>query len=117
MRVFVRETEGIMASLRYRRYVWALLRLIDAFDVVDDEVIAETSVMDRLTLQVLGHFMAETDTKILRMSIRSFTDTANAGIAAGRLLLLLNEYFIWTRRFSARDIVQVEYAGLSQNER
>ncbi|KAH8026497.1 hypothetical protein HPB51_020989 [Rhipicephalus microplus] len=40
------------------------------------------------------------------------SDTATPGIATGRLLLLLNEYFIWTRRFSARDVVEVENAGL-----
>ncbi|KAL3227125.1 hypothetical protein MRX96_048846 [Rhipicephalus microplus] len=40
------------------------------------------------------------------------SDTATPGIAAGRLLLLLNEYFIRARRFSARDVVQVEKAGV-----
>ncbi|KAL3177778.1 hypothetical protein MRX96_038915 [Rhipicephalus microplus] len=56
--------------------------------------------------------MAKADTKIVRMSIRNFTDTATPGIAAGRLHLLLNKYFIWAHRFSARDVVQVENAGL-----
>ncbi|KAL3207432.1 hypothetical protein MRX96_052680 [Rhipicephalus microplus] len=68
--------------------------------------------MDRLTLQVLGPAMAEPDSRILRTSIRNLTGTATPGIAAGRLLLLLNEYFIWARRFTAQDIVQVENVGL-----
>ncbi|KAL3208370.1 hypothetical protein MRX96_039252 [Rhipicephalus microplus] len=78
----------------------------------DDEVIAKIKAVDRLMLQVLGPAMAEADTKIVRTSVRNFTYTAIPGIDAGRLLLLLNEYFIWARRFSARDAVQVEIAGL-----
>ncbi|KAL3208331.1 hypothetical protein MRX96_039218 [Rhipicephalus microplus] len=112
MRVFVGQPEGTVAAQRYRRDVRAMLRLFDASDVVDDEVIAKIEAMDRLTLQVLGPAMAEADTKIVRMSVRNLTDTAIPGIDAGRLLLLLNEYFIWARHFSARDVVQVENAGL-----
>ncbi|XP_070376919.1 endothelin-converting enzyme-like 1 isoform X2 [Dermacentor albipictus] len=111
-RAFAGQPAGTAASLRYRRYMRAMLRLFDASEAVEDEVIAKIEAMDRLTLQVLGPAMAEPDSRIVRMSIRNLTDTATPGIAAGRLLLLLNEYFIWARRFSARDIVQVENGGL-----
>ncbi|XP_049516985.1 uncharacterized protein LOC125942769 [Dermacentor silvarum] len=111
-RAFAGQPAGTAASLRYRQYVRAMLRLFDASEVVEDEVIATIEAMNRLILQVLGPAMAEPESRILRMSIRNLTDTATPGIAAGRLLLLLNEYFIWARRFSARDVVQVENAGL-----
>ncbi|XP_075526680.1 endothelin-converting enzyme-like 1 [Dermacentor variabilis] len=111
-RAFAGQPAKTAASRRYRRYLRAMLRLFDASEAVEDEVIAKIEAMDRLTLQVLGPAMAEPDSRILRMSIRNLTHAATPGIAAGRLLLLLNEYFIWARRFSARDIVQVENAGL-----
>ncbi|KAH6926663.1 hypothetical protein HPB50_021178 [Hyalomma asiaticum] len=112
MRMFISQPARSAALLRYRSYVRALLLLFGASESVQGELVAEIEAMDRLTLAVLGPAMAELDSKHLRTSIRNLTSTATPGIAAGRLLLLLNEYFIWARRFSARDIVQVENAGL-----
>ncbi|KAL1470517.1 hypothetical protein MTO96_040370 [Rhipicephalus appendiculatus] len=112
MRMFAGQRAGTAASLRYRRYVRAMLDIFGASEAVREEVAAKIEAMDRLTLEVLGPAMAEADSRILRTSIRNLTGTATPGIAAGRLLLLLNEYFIWARRFTAQDIVQVENADL-----
>ncbi|KAL3245625.1 hypothetical protein MRX96_058371 [Rhipicephalus microplus] len=56
--------------------------------------------------------MAEPDSSILRTPIRNLTVTVTPGIAASRLLLLLNQCFIWARRFTAQAIVLVKSAGL-----
>ncbi|KAL3248999.1 hypothetical protein MRX96_056224 [Rhipicephalus microplus] len=112
MRMFAGQRARATASLRYRRYVRTMLDIFGATETVRDEVAAKIEAMDRLTLEVLGPAMAEPDSRILRTSIRNLTGTATPGIAAGRLLLLLNEYFIWARRFTAQDIVQVENVGL-----
>ncbi|KAL1469807.1 hypothetical protein MTO96_024789 [Rhipicephalus appendiculatus] len=115
MRMFVGQRASTAASLRYRRYVRAMLDIFGASEAVRDEVAAKIEAMDRLTLEVLGPTLAEPDSRILRTSIRNLTGTATPGIATGRLLLLLNEYFIWARRFTAKDIVQVDNAGLLQS--
>ncbi|KAH7972438.1 hypothetical protein HPB52_012126 [Rhipicephalus sanguineus] len=112
MRTFAGQRAGTAASLRYRRYVRAMLDIFGVSEAVRDEVADKIEAVDRFTLEVLGPAMAETDSRILRTSIRNLTATATPGIAAGRLLLLLNEYFIWARRFTAQDIVQVENVGL-----
>ncbi|XP_037499240.1 uncharacterized protein LOC119373288 [Rhipicephalus sanguineus] len=112
IRMFAGQRAGTAASLGYRRYVRAMLDIFGASEAVREEVAAKIEAMDRLTLEVLGPAMAEPDSRILRTSIGNLTGTATPGIAAGRLLLLLNEYFIWARRFTAQDIVQVENVGL-----
>ncbi|KAH7941487.1 hypothetical protein HPB49_014338 [Dermacentor silvarum] len=103
VRIFAGQPAGRATLLRYRRYMWAMLRLFD-------ELMAKIEAMDRLTFQVLRPTMGELDPRIMRMPIRKLTDTATPGIAAGRVRLLLNEYFIWARRFSPRYSVQVENA-------
>ncbi|KAL1480432.1 hypothetical protein MTO96_051031 [Rhipicephalus appendiculatus] len=84
MRMFAGQRAGTAASLRYRRYVRAMLDIFGASEAVRDEVAAKIEAMDRLTLEVLGPAMAEADSRILRTSIRNLT----------------------------RDVVQVENAGL-----
>ncbi|KAK8773800.1 hypothetical protein V5799_011666 [Amblyomma americanum] len=112
MRTFAVHAAGRTPSLRYQQYVVTMLRLFDVPESRVGELLTKIQAMDLLTLEALGPAITESEPRVLRMPIRNLTNTATPGIAAGRLLLLLNEYFIWARRFTADDIVQVEIPGL-----
>ncbi|KAH7942225.1 hypothetical protein HPB49_022220 [Dermacentor silvarum] len=107
VRIFAGQQAGTAASLRYWRYVRAMLHLFDASKAADEELVAKIEAMDGLTLEVPGVAMAELHPRVMRMPIRNLTEAATRGIAAGRLLQL----FVRARRFSLRGIVQVENAG------
>lgn len=56
--------------------------------------------------------MTAPESRIVRMSMCDLTETAIPLFATGRLVLLLKEYFMWARRFSPEDIVEVDNVGL-----
>ncbi|XP_075534770.1 endothelin-converting enzyme-like 1 [Dermacentor variabilis] len=112
MRAFAGHPTGSAPSLRYRRYVHKMLRLFDGSESSSGEIVSTIEAMNKLTLETLGPAMNAPEPRIVRMSIRNLTETATLRIATGRLVLLLNEHFMWARRFSPNDIVQVENLGL-----
>ncbi|XP_077487622.1 endothelin-converting enzyme-like 1 [Amblyomma americanum] len=112
MRAFAGQPRRSAQSVRYQQYVRSMLLLFDVTESQADDLVTVIEAMNRLTLAVLGPAMAEPEHRTLRMSIRNLTKTTTPGIAAGRLLLLLNEHFIWAQQFSSNDIVQVENPGL-----
>ncbi|XP_077544544.1 endothelin-converting enzyme-like 1 [Haemaphysalis longicornis] len=112
MRSFAGRPVSSTSARRYRRYVKDMLGFFDVSESRAEELAPKIEEMDRLTLGVLGPAMSENDSRALRLAIRNLSYTATPGIAAGRLLLLFNEYFIWARRFSARDVVEVTNPGL-----
>ncbi|KAH9366483.1 hypothetical protein HPB48_015277 [Haemaphysalis longicornis] len=92
--------------------------MLGFFDISEsraEELAPKIVEMDRLTLGALEPAMAEHDSRALRMAIRNLSYTTTPEIAAGRLLLLFDEYFIWARRFSARDVVEVRNPGLMRS--
>ncbi|KAH9367957.1 hypothetical protein HPB48_011664 [Haemaphysalis longicornis] len=112
VRSFVGQPVASKSALRYRRYIRDMLELFDISGSSADELATKIEEMDRLTLGALGPAMAKHNPKTLQMPIHNLRDTATPGIVTGHLLLLLNEYFIWARRFSAGDIVEVANPGL-----
>ncbi|KAK8787289.1 hypothetical protein V5799_022936 [Amblyomma americanum] len=112
MRTFAVQAAGESRSLRYPQYVLKMLRLFGSPESRVGELLNRIQTMDLFTLEALGPALTESEPRVLRVPIRNMTNTATPGIAAGRLLLLLNEYFIWARRFTADDIVQVEIPSL-----
>ncbi|KAH9381665.1 hypothetical protein HPB48_022903 [Haemaphysalis longicornis] len=112
MRSFAGQPVASTSALRYRRYVKEMLRFFGVHESSSDEIVTKIEDANRLTLEALGPAMAEPNLRTLRMPIRNLTESVTPGIAAGRLLLLFNEYFIWARRFSAGDIVEVVNPGL-----
>ncbi|KAH9367990.1 hypothetical protein HPB48_010095 [Haemaphysalis longicornis] len=112
MRPFAGQPAASKSALRYRRYVKDMLEFFGVSESNTDELAAKIEEMDRLTLGALAPPMAELYPKTLRIPIHNLTNTVTPGIITGHLLLLLNEYFIWARRFSAGDIAEVSNPGL-----
>ncbi|XP_065300863.1 endothelin-converting enzyme-like 1 [Dermacentor albipictus] len=112
MRAFAGHPTGSAPWLRYRRYVRKMLRLFGGSESASGEIVSTIEAMDKLTLEILGPAMNVPEPRIVRMSIRNLTETATLLIGTGRLVLLFNEHFMWARRFSPSDIVQVENLGL-----
>ncbi|XP_065300892.1 endothelin-converting enzyme-like 1 [Dermacentor albipictus] len=112
MRAFTGHPTGSAPWLRYHMYVRQMLRLFDGSESASGEIVSTIEAMDKLTLETLGPAMNVPEPRIVRMSIRNLTETATLLIGTGRLVLLFNEHFMWARRFSPSDIVQVENLGL-----
>ncbi|KAH7978736.1 hypothetical protein HPB49_006563 [Dermacentor silvarum] len=112
MRAFAGHPTGSTPSLHYRRYVRKMLRLFGGSESASREIVSTIEAMNKLTLETLGPAMNVPEPRIVRMSIRNLTETGTLRIATGRMVLLFNELFMWARRFSASDMVQVENLGL-----
>ncbi|XP_070376927.1 uncharacterized protein [Dermacentor albipictus] len=112
MRAFAGHPTGSASSLRDRRYVRKMLQLFDGSESASGEIVSTIDAMNKLTLQTLGPAMYVPEPRIVRTAIRNLTETATLRIGTGHLVLLLNEHFTWARRFSPRDIAQVENLGL-----
>lgn len=61
---------------------------------------------------MLGPIVTHAGTGGVRIPIRDLSTMATPGISSGQLVLLLNEHFTWVRRFSARDMVELEDLSL-----
>lgn len=107
MRSFVGQPVASTSSLRYRRYVKHMLSFFDVPESSAYVLVSKIEETNRLTLEALGPAIAEPEMRTLRMPIRNFSESVTPGIVAGSLLLFFNEYFIWARRFSAGDVVEV----------
>ncbi|XP_070396898.1 uncharacterized protein [Dermacentor albipictus] len=112
MRAFAGNPTGSAPWLHYRRYVRNMLRLFDVSESASGEIVSTIEAMNKLTLETLVPAMNVLEPRIVRTAIRNLTETATLRIATGRLVLLLNEHFMWARRFSPSDIVQVGNLGL-----
>ncbi|KAK8777486.1 hypothetical protein V5799_029173 [Amblyomma americanum] len=112
MRTFAGQPRGLAQTVRYQQYVRSMQRLLDVCESQAGEPVATIDAMNRLTLAVVWYAIAEREQRIQGMSVRNLTERTTTGISAGRLLLLLNKYFISSRRLSSIDIVRVENPGI-----